>query len=280
MADVQLFGRVAEVTVDTIKVTGHDVSFEIEKTLKSEPNTCTLRIWNLTEDQRSQLEELRPKKGDKRGIPCKIEAGYKDATSLLWLGDLRDVFSIKDGPEWTTELSSGDGERAHQTSRAALSFGPKTSLDTALRAMVRALGVGEGNVSKVAAKLKMGGVGRLLTHGKVISGATSRHLTDFARSADLEWSIQDGAVQFVDRGKSLAGEAIRLAPETGLVGSPTVDNDGVLHASALMIPDIRPGRLVVMDAARIKGNYRIEKVQWVGDTHGQDWYAHIDATRF
>lgn len=276
----ELFDRVADVTIDTIKLTGHDVAFQISKTLKPEPNVCELTIWNLNEDQRSQLEELRPKKDDKRGIPCRIEAGYKGGTSLLWLGDLRTVSSYKDGADWVTELGSGDGEKAYQRSRVSLSFGPKTPVDTALRAMVRALGVDEGNVSKVAAKLRVGGVGKLLSHGAVFSGPAAKQLTDWARSADLEWSIQDGAVQFIDRGKALAGRAIKLSDDSGMVGAPTVDNEGVLSVRMLIMPDVRPGTLLVMDAARVKGNYRIEEAHWTGNTAGGEWYIDVEAKRY
>src|SRR5690606_37996676 len=116
--------------------------------------------------------------------------------------------------------------------------------------------------------------------GKVLSGAVARHLQDFARSADLEVSIQDGALQFIDRGKALAGTAIRLSEQTRLIESPSVDNEGILHAKMLMIPDVRPGALVTVEAARVKGNYRITKAVWSGDTAGAEWSIAIEAERY
>src|SRR5690606_21032502 len=146
----------ASVTINTIKLAGHRCVFRVEKTLKPEPNTCELSVWNLNEDQRSELEELRPKdKQAKRGIPCQIEVGYQDELSLIWLGDLRTVESLRDGPDWVTVLTSGDGEKAWANARVNISYGPKTSVDTVLRGLVRALGVGEGNVSKVVSQLKL-----------------------------------------------------------------------------------------------------------------------------
>lgn len=276
-----LFRRAWKVTVDTIEFTGLDVAFKVEKTLKLTPNTCELHIWNLTEDHRAQLEQLRPRDGQKatRGIPCRIEAGYQDAMSLIWLGDLRTAVTTREGPDWVTRLTSGDGEKALKHARISVSYGPKTPLDTALRAMARALGVGEGNLSKVVAKLKQAGVAEWPT-GKVLSGPVARHLHDFAQSADLEISIQDGALQFVDRGQALQGTALRLAEETGLIDSPSVDNEGVLHAKMLMIPDVRPGGLVTVEAARVKGSYRITKATWLGDSAGVDWCIEIEAERY
>jgi hypothetical protein len=275
-----LWDRRVVVTVDTIQFTSLDCRFKVEKTLKPTPNTCELQIWNLNEDHRAQLEELRPStKQATTGIPCSIEAGYKDGTTLIWLGDLRTVETVRDGPDWVTNLSSGDGEKAWQNAKLHVAYGPKTPLETALRAMARELGVGEGNLSKVVSRLKIAG-SAMWPAGKVIAGPVRDAIRDFARSADLEVSIQDGALQFLDRGAALAGTAVRLAPETGLIESPTVDNEGILTAKMLMIPDIRCGGLVSMDSARIKGGYRIEQATWEGDTAGQEWGVEIKAKRY
>lgn len=292
---IRLFDRRITVTVDTIQLTGLDCAFKIEKDLKAKPNTCELSIWNLTEEHQSQLEQLgSAPKGKKlgtgkalkpvvqpaaSGIACLIDAGYADGTSQIWLGDLRTVDTVRDGPEWVTRLSSGDGEKAWQNAQLHVSYGPKSSLETALRAMARALGVGEGNLGKIVKDLKQAG-SAIFPHGTTISGPVSREITAFARSADLEVSIQDGALQFIDRGKALAGSALLLNSDTGLLDSPTVDNQGILTAKMQMIPDVRPGRLVVMDAARIKGNYRIEKAVWSGDTASVDWDITIQASRY
>jgi len=276
-----LFGREARVTVGTTEFTSLDFAFEIEKTLKPKPNTCELTIWNLREDHIAELELLAPKTGKAAvtGIPCKIEAGYKDAVSQLWLGDLRTVETAIEGPDWVTKLSSGDGEKAWQNARLHVAYGPKTAIETALRAAARALGVGEGNLAKVVSKLKIAG-SAVFPAGTVVSGSASRELVEIARSADLEVSIQDGALQFLDRGKALAGQAIRLAPETGMIGSPTVDNKGILTVKSLIIPDLKPGAVVVVEGRRIKGNFRATKCVWSGDTAGEDWTITTEAERY
>lgn len=290
----ELFERAVDITVGTTRFRSLDAAFKIEKSLKSEPNTCELHVFNLNAEHRKALEELNPptKAGSSlasakekqhratRGIPCKIEAGYEGATSLLWLGDLRSAHSVHDGSDWITVLESGDGEKAWQNARMNVSYGPKTPVDTVIRAMVRALGVGEGNLSQVVQRIKVQGVGKILPHGTVISGRVSQELTDWCRSCDLEWSIQDGAIQILDRGKALATRALKLSAKTGLIGSPTVDIDGVLSAKMFMVPDVRPGSLVVIDALRVKGNYRIEKAVWSGDTSGGDWTIDISAKRY
>lgn len=293
-----LFRRRWRVTVNTIEITDLDVEFEIEKTTKDEPNKCELKIWNLTESQRAEIEELHQVLGNvskfdagkvkeaarkqaTKGIPCSIEAGYgenDDNLSLLWLGDLRTAKSERRGPDWVTSLESGDGEKSWQNARVHVSYGPMTPVDTALRAIVEALGLGEGNIEKFAGALRISG--KTFPTGTVISGPAAREMTYFCRSADLEWSIQDGAIQILDRGKALDQEAILVSAETGMLDSPTVDVDGILTVKILMTPDVRPGRLIVLDAARIKGNYKIETAKWKGDTSGNDWTIELNARRY
>lgn len=271
----RLFDRRVAITVNTTRYTDIDVAFTIRKSIKPEPNTCEITMWGLNRDRQAELEAIAPR-GTKQatvGIPCEIEAGYADDTSLLWRGDLRTVETTDEGPEVITHLTSGDGEKSWKHARLHVSYGPQTSVETSLRAIARSLGVAEGNLSKVVSRLKVGG-SAIWPTGKVFTGAVSRQLMSIARSADLEVSIQDGALQFLDRGKALEGTALKLNSDTGLIGSPSIDNEGIVTFSTLMIPDLRCGGAVVLDAKRVKGNYRIIEIEWHGDTSGEDWVAN------
>lgn len=275
-----LFDRRCTVTLDTVQFNALDVQFSVVKTLKPQPNTCELTVWNLNEEHRQQLQQLQSKeKLATKGIPCKIEAGFKDAVSQIWLGDLRTVETTREGPDFLTKLTSGDGERGWQNGRIHVSYGPGTSIDTALRAMARALGVGEGNLAKVVSQLRIAG-SSIFSAGVVISGSAATHITEIARSAGLEVSIQDSALQFLDLNKSAAGTAVRLAADTGLVDSPTVDPKGVLTAKTLMIAGLQCGGLVTVDSRFVKGTFRIEKCTWDGERAGNDWFCTVQGSRY
>lgn len=277
----ELSGRSWRVVVGGLDVSDLRCAFTIEKSEEPQPNTCDLIISNLSSDHRSQLQELQPKKGDTRGIPVKIEAGYGEDPSLIWLGDLRTVSSAPEGKTtWLTKVSSGDGEKATQNARISLPMGPKTPAQTALRAIAQSLGVDLGNIDTVASRIKLSGKGGVYGSGKALHGPSVQVLDDIARSADLTWSIQDGALQFTDRGKALAGSAILLDPSTGLIGSPSVDNEGNLSARALIIPDLKVGRVVVVESKAVAGNFKVIRAKWTGDTIGNDWYCDITGKRY
>lgn len=294
----RLFDRKWAVTIDTIKTTELAVKFKVEKTLKDKPNKCELHVYNLSEAHRKQLEELNQvtrkvsgldkkkiriaaRKTATRGIPVQIEAGYADdnALSLLWLGDLRTVHSSREGPDWVTILESGDGEKAWQNARIHVSYGPKTPVETVIRAIVKELGLGPGNVNELTGRMSAAG-GAILPYGGVISGPAAYRLRDWCRTCELEFSIQDGAIQLLEKGKAIAGRAIVVSEGTGMLGSPTVDVDGLLHVKQLMPAGVRPGLIIEVDAHDVSGNYKIEKCIWEGDSHGDSWTVEYEAQKF
>ncbi len=279
-----------------LESTQHDIKFKVIKSIKSEPNKCTLEIFNLNPDQRNAIAEMTPKakkgvhvrdkkklrilarKSAKKGIGVQIEVGYGGNNSLIWLGDMRTAESEYVAPNWVTKLTSGDGEKAWQNARVNVSYGPKTPTSTALRAMVKALGLGAGNVDEIIAN--HGLTAKIFPQGTVISGPVSQLLTDYCRSADLEWSIQDGAIQFTGRGVALKNRAILISSKTGMLGSPKIDIDGILTVKTVMLPDIRPGRLIVVEADQNEGNYRVEQIIYEGESDGTNWGLTLKAVEY
>jgi hypothetical protein len=135
-----LFKRAARVVVDTIELVvdpaspgnSLDLSFSVVRSLKPEPNTAEIQIWNLNEDNRSALEDKgtlpgsvakgEPPPKPPPGIACTIEAGYEEQTALLYSGTLRVAYTTREGADLITTLSAGDGEKEYQRSRVNLSI--------------------------------------------------------------------------------------------------------------------------------------------------------------
>lgn len=274
----RLFGRSARIVIETIELvvdptalgSSLDVAFSVERSLKPEPNTAEIQVWNLNEDHRARLEELER-------VPATIEAGYEEQTALLFSGSLRTVFTVREGADLLTTLQSGDGEKEYQQSRVNLSIAPATPNTSVLEQITKALGISQGNLSTVSALLAASPP--LLPQGGVLSGSASQIMTRVTQSLGFEWSIQDGALQLLQVSAPLQGTAVLLTPNTGLVGSPSVDSEGILTAQSLLIPDIFPGRLLVLESERLSGNYRVEKCAYSGNTAAADWYIDIEAKK-
>jgi len=266
---VELFDRRCRVQVDTLLLEGLDLTFEITKSLAPKtPNKAEVRIWNLNVDHRQHLQELER-------VYLSVEAGYASGTSLLFRGDLRDVVSLRQGSDWITTITSDSGRRARKQ-RLVRSFAPGATVGSVLQAAASAMGVRLGNTAERVVSAKISGTqASKFFNGYAIAGAIDEELDRLARSCNLEWSIQDDELQFLDYGEPLSQLAVKLTPDTGLIGSPDPGNKGVAEVRCLIIPDLYPGRRIELQSEHLRGMFRVETSKHTGSTFADDWYVDL-----
>jgi len=274
-----LYKKSWKVQVDTISTDAHDCAFEVVKTRKRQPNTCSLKIWNLSDAQRQQIEALSIKKKTGRGkIRVQIEAGHVGNTSILFRGDLRSAVNTREGPDLITTVEGEDGGRDVLKARVSRSFDSGTSVLTVVRALVQALGVGEGNLAALQYRTRGG---TTFATGTVLTGKADEELTRILHSCGVTWSIQNGALQVLEAGKALSTAAVLLRARdgqtfTGLTDTPSVDPQGLVSARALIQPGLDPGARVKIDCPTLTGVYQIQAVRYVGATDATDWHAELE----
>jgi hypothetical protein len=297
----QAFNRSSTITVGNIVIAnvgqqlGLDVGFTIKRTLKpNEPNTCDLKIYNLSDASRKALAQAsqkssivaKPPSGTPTVagqpvniIPVQIDAGYVGHTSTIFLGELRSAQSVTDGPDIVTELNTGDGDTATQLQRINQSFASGSTPLQVVQALLMQMGVGNGNLAAVQSILT-GAQGSLFQKGLVMKGNAAYHLNKICNSVGIEFSIQGGQAQFLPLGQPVAGSAYVLSPSSGLVGTPTVDTAGIMSCVTFILPGLIPGAPLSIDSMFVQGNFRIVSVEYSGETFGNDWYAKIEAARY
>ena len=248
----KLFKRSCVVTVGTTRIanigtnvtssdasgvqpTGLDVWFEVRRSLKvGEPNTCDLRLFNLSDSTRKAVEAGTGQRVTKGGeivdqfvpageatdasieefasatviTPVQIEAGYEGATSTIFLGELRSAQTVTDGPDRVTELMTGDGDRAIIIARSNFSVGAGANAYQVVLQLLKDMKVGKGNIVSVEKTLR---TSRLYSKGACIKGSSFDILNDLAASCGLEVSMQGGVAQFLPIGQPLDGEAYLLS---------------------------------------------------------------------
>ncbi len=261
--------RQIDLQIDTIKVSGDlRVAFKAKKTLKPDPNVCEVKVWNLGPDQRAGL--------DKQKTPVvSLTAGYAQELTHIFLGQALHVEHERQGADLITTVSTTDGGEKAQHARVNVSFGPRTKIDTVLRTLARELGLKEGNLAKVSAQLATSLKANIYLEGGLLSGNAHHEMTQLVRSAGLEWSIQDGALQLLDLGKAVAPFAI-LLDETVLLGTPSISNKGIVKGTTFLQRDFLPGRQVQIDHPFVKGAFRLESCDYVGDTYEEDWFVNFE----
>jgi hypothetical protein len=261
----KLFNRYIAVTVGTKKITGLDMAFKVVKSVKPEPNTVELTIYNLSADTRTALQTPN--------VPVQIEAGYMDEAAILFKGELRKPVSVRRGADWVTTFTGGDGEIAYRASRLDKSFAPGTSLVDMFKEGAKKLGVSLGDsLQKIGAARGREGVVDF-PNGETFSGQLVRELERLAKTAGVEWSIQDGVLQVTPLGEPTDEQSILLSPATGLIGSPELGEKGTIKITSLLQPGIRPARRLQLDAVNLQGSFRVERVEHTGDISAQPWYS-------
>lgn len=273
--------------LDTGGIDGINVDFVIEKSLKpTEPNTCEIKLYNLAVKSRQSIS-------GEHALTVRLEAGYQGGVSQLYFAEARSAWTTRDGSDFITHIESTDTiarptglhktrkpQPGSKTGSLYRVMGPKVPIAQAFQAIAQVLGVGEGNL---LAALANNGLSLASVNGSAVLGNGARRLTDLCRSAGLEWSIQDGNLQILAIGEVLSTvKAIELSdnPNTGIVGSPSIDSQGSLAAETLLIPGIAPGVLVSMNTEFVTGGYRVEKCRYTGSTRDKEWYCRFDAVRY
>lgn len=251
---------------------GFRVVFNVEKTSDVHPNKATVTIYNLNEFSRGALS--RPDLG------LQIEAGYVDGFGQIFLGDVRTVQHVQDGPDRLTKITAGDGAKAVQASHTSVCFKAGTSLEAVINYLASDLGVGLGNLPKEIAKRQFRGITEY-THGRSFHEPSARALEKVLKDAGYTYSIQDRTIQVQKIGEAVDAPAVLLNQSTGLIGSPEVgeaDKNGKtsLKVRCLLQSGITPSRVVRLESRTRRQEIVPNKVILLGDTHGQEWYCDLE----
>ena len=245
------------------------VQFEAEATGERFTNSCSLSIYNLGRNHRAFVERPR--------VLCILEAGYVGHLKRIFTGDLRRTLSVKDNVDWISKIEIADGGKQYSESRVQRSFPAGTFIAQIAIDIAETMGIGIGNLREVLAAGGFRNAGGRVPTGFVASGKSADQLERVLAPLGLKWSLQNGVLEVTNGLQSLRPEkAILFSKETGMIGSPTVGEDGILRAKKLLDGDVRPNRLVEVRSLTINAFYRVARVVYKGDTWGQDWFVQVE----
>ena len=271
MTAYRLFDRRYALRLGTLEITDLDVEFDVRRSLRKEPNTADITVYNLPRDFRAEVEQSID-------LPVELEAGYAEGTNLIFRGRVIRAVSEINGPDVALKIEASDG-RAVRKKRVNKSYGKGVSLDTVVTELVSALGLGQGNLLRVKDKI-FSRLGRVFPGGTTVSGSAADELGGLLESAGLEYSIQNEVVQILERGKgALEGTAVFLGYDFGLIETPVISSEGLLIAKTLMIPDLFPGRKIQMAPdSPVQGIFRVTTAHYTGSNAvgAQDWCIEVE----
>lgn len=279
------------------------IFFSIEKTATETLNTSTIRIYNLNADSRKLVETPNN--------AVVLKAGYKDdiGARTIFVGIVRRSLTVREGPDWITELELDDGLIAYRDSKVSISFAPGSLAVNVLTQVASNFGL---PVNKFPSSI----LNKSYPNGFSFVGRVREAMTKVCNYLGYEWSIQNQEIQVIQKGGYLERSALLISSNTGMLDSPELEaktmsdklaakqgitnkSDGVtvkksdkLTASgkepkdrlevngykvrSLLQPTVLPGAVIQLKARGIDNFFKVEKVTHQGDTHGGEWETEMN----
>lgn len=261
---MQQFGRAIQLVIgssaESIVIDGGlTISFDLTKTITSEPNEATISIVNLNQSTRNLIT-------DKKYNRILLNAGYGDDMRTLFVGYIDEVENRKDSTDITTTMTCSDGSKDYREARTAVTVKKGQSDKEIVKEVLKDMPNTETGIQEYKKETK-------LPRGKTLVGNSREILKTVAKNQDANWSIQDNKLLILPKTSALANnEGFLIQEGTGMIGSPQKTSDG-LEVRCLLNNIMRVGQLcrVVSRIKEYSGDFKITKIQMKGSNKGGDF---------
>lgn len=270
---VVFFGSGGVYVINPGPVMTHElrVAFSVSRGISGSPNTFEIKLWNLSANHRNSVgKELD-------GIV--LAAGYfppegGDNVGIIAKGRVRDVQHERDGPDIITTLSCGDGDKGYRKATISKTIPKGTSIPDVVEEIYKEFqkqGIDRG-------EWKFPDNIRTLKRPYSMCGGCARELNTLGRGNKFYWSIQNEVMEIIPSDGHLPGQVL-ISPTTGMVGTPTITDNGV-KVKALLNPEIRPNRLVKVESEVLQMNgagdtFRVSQLDFNGDNTTGDFTVTV-----
>lgn len=289
------WGRVCRVKVGKIGRKGEPVvgreftetlriAFDVTKTIYRAPNVATIKLYNLTQDHE---EAIRDEYKD-----LALDCGYGGEAQGIFRGNIRFVYAYREGNDRIVEIQAGDGDKDFKDGEVNFTLAAGHTDEDAIKRLLENMGTTV--LGYVAGK----NLTKAKILGKTYSGTVRRVMDVIARNNEAHWTIQDGKLSMVPVRSTLPNEAIRVDSNTGLLGTPQINDKGIalkVQLDPRMVPNgkiwlsnnevkaavFKPPMLLREEQKGSKapirldpdGIYKLFVVNHKGDTRGGDWFS-------
>ena len=247
------------------------IEFDVLKGITSTENPATIKIWNLSEKHRNAL--------GKELDDIELEAGYmppsgSDNVGVIFKGQIRDVQHKREGADIVTYLTNGEGDKAFREATISKTYKAGTEVKTVVEDLYKELekeGIdrGEWKFPEDIPKFK---------RPYAAVGSAKDQFDLLSRGYNFYWSVQNGVCEIIP-GDGTIGTIVHITPNSGLIGTPTITDNGV-KAVVMLNPEIRPNRKVKIESQTLEmnsqgGEYRVSEARYSGDNHNGDFIVAI-----
>ena len=264
-----------------------NIGFTVERNLDLDPSTMLCTIHNLSKDTQQKLVEAKDWVVElaagygTSAHPFNLDspsADFEGNTNVIFKGDVRFVRHRREPPLLFTDVEADDGGEASKKF-VTRHFPKGTTVGTVFQWLQEQSGLGSGNHTRITQINVPEGLPDRLENGTTIRGYVMDEMGDIARGRGAVVSSQNNEVVVLQPGEALAGvPTTTIGPDTGLIGYPYVDNEGILTLNHRLLPNVFPGAPVDLEGTSFAdGRYTVDRAVYSGSLWGNDFNIEIEA---
>lgn len=256
------------------------VYFEIEMTGNKLTNTAKIDIYGLSEETLGFIEQ--------KGSSCILKIGYdNEELSTLFTGNIVEYELNFIENDLVIKITCKDGYIPLTEKKLSLSFIENSTTKQIIDKIVSELNLTKGDYSSLPSYSYKQGFSFVGSPGRALDLILSR--------IGYEWTIINNVLIISKENESNNKIVAQLlSPDSGLLDKPKrFKNESVKTVKttektknklldgwkikSLIIPSIQPKCLIKVESEELSGIFLVKSVKFTGDTHGNPWYAEIDA---
>lgn len=239
-----------------------------------EKNTASVRISGLSYDAAAQLTTLAFRPMESLNNQIIIRAGDKGETlSLVFSGEISSASAdFESAPDVSMQFEASTGVYAQQIAEPALTVNGEAKASDLFSKFAQTIGysfINNGLTTSVA--------------NIWLPGSPMNKAIKLARDIGVDLFVDDNKMIVSPAGLARQGKAVLLSKDTGLIGSPTFNQDGI-SCRCFFNPDLAYGGLIQIDSIvpKAKGVWKINKLTHniSAEIAGGLWESQIEALRY
>ena len=259
-----LYGRKIEVAVAGLTISAPRINVSLNRQIDKTQDKGQCTIYNLSPEHEQQIYD--------RGEDISIQAGYPETLATLFEGTVQRVLRPRKGLAKLTEIQLGDAVRSKTTLSGVYSgsFRGLMPIRWLARDIIRnGLGLREGpldNIPPPATYFEF----------YYLGGPATVALDTVLRRVNCTWWNNDGIIRINRVGMPQPdAPGVSKTPENGLIGIPTVTDEGA-EAQMLLDPLVQVGGLLSIKSKALSGTWKVVGVSHEADNWEGAFVTSVD----
>lgn len=233
------------------------VEFDITRKDFGASNTCSLRIFNLTLDNRTQIYKDRFRFDQLKRII--FRAGYGDNMPVVFQGNVSQAWSVREGTDYITQVECYDSGFAFVNGETNSVFAKGISNASIFESLINQLP--DANLGAI------GDYPNTLPRGTSFSGSITDILKELSGGG---FFIDNGKAHVLGDNEAIEGELQVITSDSGLLGTP-VREETFLNFDMIFEPRLILGQVVQLEsvtAANFNSFYKVKSLHHRGVISG------------